>query len=98
MKRVKASPFPTQALIQSAADLGAAIRAARTHAGLKLEDAAETLGITAKTLAAVETGKPGVRLENLLHAARGLGVDLYFAPRARRDAVMRRLAPATALE
>ena len=98
MKRVKPKPFPAHPLIQSAADLGTAIRAARTHAGLKLEDAAETLGITPKTLAAIETGKPGVRVANLLHAARGLGVDLYFAPRGRRDAVMRRLAPLTPSE
>lgn len=98
MKRVKPKPFPTQTLVRSPTDLGAAIRASRTSAGLKLEDAAETLGITAKTLAAIETGKPGVRLDNLLHAALGLGVDLYIAPRSRRDRVMRRLASLTAPE
>jgi transcriptional regulator with XRE-family HTH domain len=98
MKRVKPKPFPTEALVRSPADLGAAIRASRTRVGLKLEDAAETLGITAKTLAAIETGKPGVRLANLLHAAHGLGVDLYVAPRNRRDVITRRLASLTAPE
>ena len=95
MKRVKPKPFPSQALVRNAADLGAAIRSSRTSAGLKLEDAAETLGMTAKTLAAIETGKPGVRLDNLLHATLGLGVDLYIAPRSRRDVVTRRLASLT---
>lgn len=44
MKRVVATAFPTDPYLDSPITLGAAIRAARTQAGLRQEDAALSIG------------------------------------------------------
>jgi transcriptional regulator with XRE-family HTH domain len=92
MKRVVAKDFPADPLITQPEALGAAIRAGRTQAGLKLEDAAASLGMAVKTLSAIEAGKPGVELGNVLRACVALGVDLFAVPRTRRETVRIRLA------
>ncbi len=91
MKRVTPRPFP-QPLISAATDLGHAIRAARTQAGFRLQDAALALGMAVQTLVDIEAGAPGVSLGKILQAAQGLGVDLFVVPRSRRDLAERRLA------
>ena len=92
MKRVTPKAFPLIPRINMAADLGQAIRAARTHAGLRIHDAALTLGMAVQTLVDIEAGKPSVSLGKILDAARGLGIDLFALPRRQREAVQRRLA------
>jgi len=74
------------------ADLGHAIRAARTQAGLRIQDAALALGMAVQTLVDIEAGRPGVSLGKIFDAAAGLGVDLFAFPRSRRTAALRRLA------
>jgi transcriptional regulator with XRE-family HTH domain len=91
MKRITLTSFPTQVLA-APADLGGAIRSARTHAGLTLRDAALTLGVATQTLNDIEMGKPGVGLGNVLKVASGLGVDLFAAPKRNREAVQQMLA------
>ena len=92
MKRVTPKPFPPDPQIQTLAQLGETLKAARTQAGLRLQDAALALGVAVQTLVDIEAGRPGVSMGKLLTVARGLGVDLFALPRARRDLVRRRLA------
>jgi transcriptional regulator with XRE-family HTH domain len=94
MKRVIAQAFPDP-LIKAAADLGQAIRAARTQSGLRLQDAALALGMAVQTLVDIEAGAPGVSLGKILQAAHGLGVDLFVVPRSHRDLAERRLSDLT---
>lgn len=58
--------------------LGAAIRAARKHAGLRLEDAALHLGLAKQTLQNLETGHAGVAVGTALHVAASLGVRVVL--------------------
>jgi transcriptional regulator with XRE-family HTH domain len=94
MKRVVPRAFPPP-LVTAAADIGDAIRAARTRAGLRLQDAALALGMAVQTLVDIESGSSGVSLGKLLQAAQGLGVDLFVVPRSHRDLAERLLADVT---
>ncbi|MDX8128075.1 helix-turn-helix domain-containing protein [Methylomonas sp. OY6] len=92
MKRVVATAFPTDPCVNSPTTLGAAIRAARTQAGMRQEDAALSIGVALQTLVDIEAGKPGVSIGKILQVAQGLGVSLLVVPQSRRDAARRRLA------
>lgn len=92
MKRVIPTEFPTDPCLDSPATLGAAIRAARTQAGLRQEDAALSIGVALQTLVDIESGKPGVSIGKILQVAQGLGVSLLVIPQAQRDMARRRLA------
>jgi HTH-type transcriptional regulator / antitoxin HipB len=65
--------------IASATQLGAAIRARRTEAGLTLAIAAPTCGVSVKFLQALETGKGSVQLDKALGVARQFGIRLVIA-------------------
>jgi transcriptional regulator with XRE-family HTH domain len=80
-------PFPTEPLLQEPAEFGAAIRAARTRAGLTLVDAALSLGMTKQTLGDLERGKPTVAFGTALRVASQLGVSLFMAPSEIRERV-----------
>ena len=92
MKKVIPTPFPPDPLVRDIAVLGAAIRSARTAAGLRLIDAAALIGVARQTLNDLENGKPTVSIGNALKIADGLGVALFCAPAAERERVRRRLA------
>ena len=96
MRRVVVQPFPTDPLVVDAAALGAAIRAARSQAGMTLVDAALSLGLAKQTLADLETAKGSVGLETALRAARELGVALFAVPTADREPVRRAIQKARA--
>ena len=72
--------FPGDPCIDNPATLGAAIRAARTQAGLRQVDAASSIGVALQTLIDIETGQPGVSIGKILQVARGLGVTLFVLP------------------
>jgi transcriptional regulator with XRE-family HTH domain len=91
MKRVVAQKFPTNPSLQTAIDLGTALRAARTTAGLSLDEAALGLGISKKTLLKLEQGAPSVAIGTALHAAAQLGVALLMVPAAHRDLARRKI-------
>jgi len=95
MKRVIATAFPTDPCVDSPVTLGAAIRAARTQAGLRQEDAALSIGVALQTLVDIEAGKPGVSIGKILQVAQGVGVSLLVIPKAQRDVARRRLADLT---
>ena len=85
MRTVTPKPFPLDPELRSAKQLGVAIRAARTQAGLTLTDAALTLGVAKQTLSDLELGKPSVGLGLALEIATGLGVALFMAPSGARE-------------
>ena len=89
MRRVRPIQFPHDPLVTDAVALGVAIRAARSHSGLTLSEAAVSLGISKQTLSNLETGKGSVGLDTVLRAARELGVSLFAVPAAEREPVRR---------
>lgn len=95
MKRVVSTPFPVDPYLENPAVLGAAIRSARTQAGIRLEDAAMTIGVSLQTLVDIEAGKPGVSIGKILQVSRGLGVSLFVIPQSQREIARRRLSDLT---
>lgn len=63
-------------VIDSTADLGAAIRERRMAARLTLALAAPACGVSVKFLQALETGKPTVQFDKAVHVARQFGIQL----------------------
>jgi HTH-type transcriptional regulator/antitoxin HipB len=57
-------------------ELGAALKAARTARGLRLEDLALAAGVGRRFLGELERGKPTVRLAETLRVAQALGVSI----------------------
>ena len=95
MKRVVPTSFPSDPFLDSPMTLGSAIRSARTQAGIRLEDAAMTIGVSLQTLVDIEAGKPGVSIGKILQVANGLGVSLFVIPQSQREIARRRLSDLT---
>lgn len=91
MRTVTPKLFPSDLELRSAKQLGIAVRAARTQAGLTLADAALTLGVAKQTLSNLELGKPSVGLGLALDIAAGLGVALFMVPASAREQTRMRL-------
>lgn len=91
MRTVTPKPFPSDPELRHSKQLGDAVRAARTQAGLTLADAALTLGIAKQTLSDLELGKPSVGLGLALEIAAGLGVALFVVPASAREQTRMRL-------
>jgi len=91
VRTVTPKPFPSDLELRSAKQLGIAVRAARTQAGLTLADAALTLGVAKQTLSNLELGKPSVGLGLALEIAAGLGVALFMVPASAREQTRMRL-------
>lgn len=64
--------------INSAKDLGAAIRARRAEAHLTLAVAAPSCGVSVKFLQALETGKSTVHFDKALSVAHHFGIRLHI--------------------
>ena len=62
--------------VDSAADLGSAIREARQNSRLTLAVAAPSCGVSVKFLHALENGKPTVQFDKAVSVARQLGLHL----------------------
>lgn len=91
MKRVIATPLPSDPFVSHARVLGAAVRAARTTAGLTVEDAALSIGVAKQTLSDLEAGKESVGLGLVLRITRDLGVALFVVPATQRERFRRML-------
>ena len=89
MRRVVPTHFPSDPLLKDAATFGAAIRAARTGAGMTLADAAMTLGISKQTLSDLEKATASVGLATALKVAHELGVAVFASPAGDREPVRR---------
>jgi transcriptional regulator with XRE-family HTH domain len=92
MKRVVPTPFPASPLVSDARAFGAAIRAARTGAGMTLEEAAAAIGISKQTMLDVETAGDTVSFGIVLKVARELGVSVFVAAPGQRELVRRAIA------
>ncbi len=73
--------MPNQSIvpIESAVQLGGAVRARRQEAGLTLAIAAPSCGVSVKFLQALETGKSTVQFDKALGVARHFGIRLAIA-------------------
>lgn len=91
MRKTKPTAFPSDPVVTDAAVLGAAVRAARTSAGLRLADAAALLGVAKQTLSDLETGKGTIGLGLALKIAGGLGATLFVVRSTEREKTRRLL-------
>ncbi|MBI5309546.1 MAG: helix-turn-helix transcriptional regulator [Actinobacteria bacterium] len=69
---MSAHPVP----IQSASDLGEAIRVRRKSLGLRLEDVALASGTSVMFVSELERGKPNARIELALRVAASVGLSI----------------------
>jgi transcriptional regulator with XRE-family HTH domain len=60
--------------------LGKFVRAKRTQAHLRIDDAAQLCGVSVETISKIETAKGGVRMESLFRVLTGLGIKLRVEP------------------
>lgn len=60
--------------------LGRFVRAKRTQARLRIDDAAQLCGVSVETISKIETAKAGVRMESLFRVLTGLGIILRVEP------------------
>ena len=67
--------------IQSAAELGAAIRMRRKSRGITQQELACFSGCSAKFLTDLENGKPTVRFDKVLRVVMMLGMDFHLLGR-----------------
>jgi uncharacterized protein len=67
----------------STSQIGARVRAARKERGWSTRVAAQRLGLSVRFLSELERGKATARLDKVLHALRGLGLDIEVV--AKRD-------------
>lgn len=65
--------------------IGAAVRAARKARGWSLRAAAGRLGVSLRFLHELERGKAGARLDKVLQALSGLGLEIAVRPRSSGD-------------
>jgi len=94
MKRIVEVPFPSDPQIVDPSVLGQAIRAARTQAGLTIQEAALSIGVAKQTLSDLEAGKPSVKLGYVLKIAKDLGVCLFAIPSSSVDDLKRAMQTA----
>lgn len=71
--------------IETPADLGSAVRAARRRRGLRQEDLALGAGTGMRFIGELERGKPTVQLAPALRVLHALGVDLALEDGAGDD-------------
>lgn len=74
----------TPTSIQTVADLGAVVRAARRAAGADQVNAAGLSGVGVRFFGDVERGKPTVRLDLVLQVLHRLGLEVWIVPRGHR--------------
>lgn len=78
--KIKARPTPTQDGPMSMKLLGQYVRARRTQAGLRIDDAALLCGVAKDTLSRIETGRATVQVSSVLQVLQQLGINLKVEP------------------
>ena len=73
--------LPKRRLLNSPRDLGTLIRSKRKRQKLTQQDLADGLGVTRQLIGELENGRPSIRFEVALLAARQLGIDLFAEER-----------------
>jgi y4mF family transcriptional regulator len=74
---------PSSPIIAEAEALGQRIREARRHQGMSQNDLAFAANVSARTVFAIEQGKPTVRLDMLARVLAAAGLRLSTEPRDR---------------
>lgn len=64
--------------IDAVSDFGAAVRAGRKAAGIRVVDACALAGVSIQTLTDIEAGKPSVSIGKIMAVADSLGI-LFFS-------------------
>jgi len=64
--------------IESAQDIGVAVRRRRKESGLTLAETAGLTNVGVRFLSELENGKPTVRLDKLMHVLEALGLHLQL--------------------
>jgi HTH-type transcriptional regulator / antitoxin HipB len=62
-------------------DYGRRLRARRRELRLSQTEVADAIGVNRRVIGELESGKPTVRLEIAIDAARAIGLDLELTPR-----------------
>nr|WP_198980934.1 helix-turn-helix domain-containing protein [Herbaspirillum sp. ASV7] len=78
--------------IKEVAGFGAAIRAARKAAGMRVVDACALAGVSIQTLTDIEAGKPSVSIGKMMDVADCLGVSFFSVSAEDRHAVEKELS------
>ncbi|MDO9177649.1 MAG: helix-turn-helix transcriptional regulator [Agitococcus sp.] len=95
MKTIKKTVYPVDPFIDTMFVVAAAIKAARTQAGMRIADAALVAHVSLATMVAVEAGRPGVSFGKVLQIADALGVSLLVVPACQRNRVRQHLSKLT---
>jgi len=80
-KRIQSMPHPTHSQVTSLKDIGAWVRARRTEAQLRIDDAAALCGVSVQLLSDLENGSRSVGIDNVLAVMSKLGLTLHVWPR-----------------
>lgn len=83
--------FPASPEAGSLTAFGAFIRAQRTQAGLRIDDAAALCGVSVELLSDLEGGRRAVGLDKVLQVTRQLGLALLVVPRTELPQVLHRI-------
>jgi transcriptional regulator with XRE-family HTH domain len=75
-RTITALPTPSKTEIMNPIDIAGFVRARRTQAKLRIDDAAQLCGVSVETLSKIETAKSGVNVESLFKVLNGLGIQL----------------------
>lgn len=75
-RSIKVKPTPANPLVTGRDDLAGFVRARRTQANLRIDDAANLCGVSVETLSKIETAKGGVTVDSLFKVLNGLGIQL----------------------
>lgn len=73
---------PMRAAADAVAVLGDQIRLARHTRNWTAAELADRIGVSKRTVAAIETGRPGVAIGTVFNAAVAVGIDLFGADQA----------------
>ncbi len=78
--KIKPLPTPKTDDFLTMQLLGEYVKARRTQAGLRIDDAASLCGVAKDTLSKIEHGKDTVQVGSLLQVMRALGIEFKIAP------------------
>lgn len=84
-KRIVPVPMPKAQQLHDAVLLGQFVRAARTGAGLSLEDAAAFCGVGKSTLEKIERATGDVQLSGILAVCSMLGIVITIGAKGEMD-------------
>lgn len=75
---IKPRPFPNSDESLTPQLIGQYVRAKRTQANLRIDDAAALCGVAKDTLSKIEKGQDTVQIGSILKVLRGFGLELHM--------------------